>query len=51
MTDPWAVENARRVLAESKATPSIPADAARWWGRNEAALEALLAYVDEQAGR
>jgi hypothetical protein len=53
-TEDPRVAQAREVLAESRAgldDYTRPYDAAGWAGRLQAAVELLLAYVDEQAGR
>jgi hypothetical protein len=50
-TEDPRVTLARALLADSKAATDRPASglrAATWWGRVEAALEDLLAYVDER---
>ena len=51
-TEDPRVTRAREVLAESRAAlddMSRPYDPAGWAGRLQAAVELLLAYVDEQA--
>lgn len=48
---PTPVEIAREVFTASRNAPADRERAAYWWGKTEAALEMLLAYVDEQEGR
>ncbi|WP_433174180.1 hypothetical protein [Actinoallomurus sp. CA-150999] len=47
----WRLRYARETLEASRTAPAERDQAALWWGKTEAALEALLQYVDEQAGR
>lgn len=42
------VRQARRVLTESVAEGAEQVDAARWWGRLELALTAVLDMLDEE---
>lgn len=46
----WQIRHARALLAESNAAESSQQNAAQYWGKFEAVLEALLAHLDEQEG-